>query len=161
MRRVLLITITAVAAFLFAGCRSTYPAMSERSYQYMTQCLSDELAKDGFTLVEKSGKDEEERYSFSNQKGETLEYTIEFNRDEYKNVPYIEEVNMKECKTSNATQYERYCGKFGTVERVLVQKRKLDATGARVDGGKTAGLIVGASVAYVALMVGIILAVTK
>ena len=158
MKRVSLILLAIISCFFATSCRSHYAASSERAYQESINAVKTVMTNDGYTLASQSvdnGYHDKETYSFSNESGETVQFTYEVHRGEHNGDIFIDEVNLTGCKTSNAQNYYHYCGSDGVPNTVMKSTLKKDVTGSKFSAGKTVGAVLGGSFAL-GLLLGLL-----
>jgi len=148
MKRLPILILTIAACFITTGCRSYFAASSEGAYQESINAMKAEMANDGYTLTGQSvtnGYHDKETYSFSNNEGETIQFTYEVHRGEHNGTVFIDEVNTAGCSTSNAQSYNKYCGNDGVQSKTINNNLKKDTRGSKFSAGKTVGAVLGGS----------------
>ena len=108
------------------------------------------LAYEGYTLDGQSregGYHDKETYSFANADGEKVQFTLEVHRGENDGEVFIDEVIVQGCSTTNAKDYERYCGENGVPAYAMKRYLKKDVTGSKFSPGKTVGAVIFGSFA--------------
>ena len=140
MKSIIIILIAATACVALTSCRSHYAASSEAAYQESINAMKAEMANDGYTLASQgvtNGYHDKETYSFSNDAGETVQFTYDVHRGEHNGKVFIDEVNPAGCSTSNAQTYIKYCGNDGVQGKVATDNLKKDVKGSKFSVGKT------------------------
>jgi hypothetical protein len=156
MKKVAIIILASIACFSIISCRSYYAASSENAYQESLNLLKGAMASDGYAIAGQSstnGYHDKETYQFSNNDGETVQFTYEVHRGENDGVVFIDEVNPAGCSTSNPEEFDRYCGDNGVHKTVMKKTLQKDTQGSRISPGKTVGAVIGGSVAFGVLVV--------
>lgn len=138
-----------LTSLLLTCCQSSYDAMSENSYTACVQSVNDEMIRNGFTLVQRgseNGYHDKETYRWEKQ-GEIVEYTIEAHRSDnhYTGIPFVDDVSVVGCRTSNAANHDRYCSKSGIVPTTVENNQQLDVKGTRFSPGKTVVAVIFSS----------------
>lgn len=140
MKRIMIMVLVAMACVALTGCRSHYAASSESAYQERINAMKAEMANDGYTLASQgvtNGYHDKETYSFSNDAGETVQFSYDVHRGEHNGNIFIDEVNPAGCSTSNAQTYNKYCGNDGVQGTVTTNNLKKDVKGSKFSVGKT------------------------
>ena len=82
-KHITIIVLAATACVALTGCRSHYAASSEAAYQECINAMKAEMANDGYNLASQgvtNGYHDKETYSFSNDAGETVQFTYDVHR---------------------------------------------------------------------------------
>ena len=87
-------------------------------------------------------------YSFKNATGDSMSFTISYSPKMVQNIPYIDDVELCGCETSNPNDYEKMCGKDSPVSWVKFMPQNQEIR--YVSPGKTIGIIGG-----IALLIGL------
>ena len=164
MKRIIIAIIAIAACISITGCKSYYPASSEKAYTETTKSIRTVMTSDGYTLANQStenGYHDKERYTYSNAKGEQVQFTLEVHRGENDGVVFIDEVNVVGCSTSNPQNYYHYCGSDGVLRQVIKNTLKKDVTGSKFSPGKTVGAAIGGTSAFVAFVILLEIALIK
>ena len=98
------------------------------------------------------GYHDKETYSFSNQEGEKVQFTLEVHRGENNGNVYIDEVNVTGCSTTDMKKYEKYCGEKGMPAYIMKYYLKKDMKGSKFSPGKTVWAVIGGSFALGVLL---------
>lgn len=155
MKSITIILIAATACVALTSCRSHYAASSESAFQESINAVKTAMANDGYTLASQgvtNGYHDKETYSFSNEAGETVNFTYDVHRGEHNGKVFIDEVNPAGCSTSNAQTYNKYCGNDGVQGKAINDNLKKDVKGSKFSPGKTVLASLGG-----AFVVGILL----
>ncbi len=158
MKRIMIILLAATMCVALTGCRSHYAASSEAAYQESVNSIKTVMLNDGYKVTSlgvSNGYHDKENYTFCNDSGETVQFTIEVHRGEHGGDVFIDEVNVVGCSTSNAQNYYRYCGSDGVPTKVIKQTLKKDVKGSKFSAGKTVGAVIGGSLA-VGILLGLL-----
>lgn len=143
MKKNITLTIGVIVCLTLGGCRSYFPAQSEKAYQESITAIKKELRRDGYNLVKfQSPSNTIETYTFRNNLNDTVEFTLYVDRDGDLSARYITTVEMRGCSTSNMLDYDYFCSNTGVVATTLRNTRKYDTTGSKFDVGATIGNIV-------------------
>ena len=137
------------------GCRVTFPARSEASYQESVSAIKKELKSKGYNLVDfmtLSGTTDNDIYTFSNSDNETVKFTLAVERDSDPTNKFIKSVEMRGCMTSKSSDFDTICSPTGIVATTLINTKNEDIKGTRVDASTTVGGII-----FFDLLVGIII----
>ena len=155
MKSITIILIAATACVALTSCRSHYAASSESAFQESINAVKTAMANDGYTLASQgvtNGYHDKETHSFSNEVGETVNFTYDVHRGEHNGKVFIDEVNPAGCSTSNAQTYNKYCGNDGVQGKAINDNLKKDVKGSKFSPGKTVLASLGG-----AFVVGILL----
>lgn len=153
----------AFGGLLFSGCRSSFPASSERAYQECLGQVKTVMVSDGYTLEgqgRQGGYHDKETYSFGNPEGDKVQFTIEVHRGDNDGITYIDEVNVTGCSTSNVKEYEHYCGEDGVPAHIMKYYLKKDTRGSKFSVGKTIWTVIGGSFLF-GVLLGVLQASTS
>ena len=139
MKRVILIFVSSIFVVFFSGCFSTYPAMSERSYQNCINAVGNSLDKEGYELKEKvndeGGYHDNYRYKWEKQNGEWVEYTVEVHRGDNNGTTFVDEVSVINCNCSVSNNGSS--DKCEVVKKTINNNQILDSEGRKFDAEKT------------------------
>ncbi len=155
MKKTIILSIGALACMMLYGCRVTFPARSEASYQESVSAIKKELKNKGYNLVDfmtLSGSTDNDIYTFSNSDNETVKLTLAVERDSDPTNKFIKSVEIRGCMTSKSSDFDTICSPTGIVATTLINTKNEDIKGTRVDAGATIGGII-----FFDLLVGIII----
>ena len=122
-----------------------------------------DMQSDGYTQEgqgRQGGYHDKEIYSFANQAGEKVQFTLEVHRGENDGMVYIDEVNVTGCSTSNIQNYEHYCGENGMPTYIMKTYLKKDKKASKFSVGNTVWTIIGGSFA-IGVLLGLLQASTS
>ena len=131
--------------FFFTSCMDTYKVTKKSTYEKSVQSIRSQMATNGFrsTGVSTSTRNEtvvtgtsytkyagygtrmennyitQDTYQFADTLGNTMNYSVSYTAKQTEGgVPYVENVELCGCETSNPKDYERFCGRAGAVRRI-------------------------------------------
>lgn len=136
------------------SCMTTIHGMSEKGFKKYVGDIEEELGKYGF---EKSGvrvHGDKLTYGFSNADGRELVFTLDADKEDYKEMYYIEEVELDECRESGGKIFSSICGDGGVLQSMVENQYKYkDIDTKVVSTGKTLGLTIPISIAAITVLI--------
>jgi hypothetical protein len=150
MKRIVVLSGFVFCIILMSGCFTTYPAMSETSYQNCINEVNNKLDQEGFLLKDKSstegGYHDIYRYKWENIEGECVNYTIEVHRGDNNGAVFIDEVFVSECNCSVSKNHTD--DKCDTIKNNIENNQENDIEGRKFSPGDTVAAVILGSLGF-------------
>lgn len=158
MKRILFLYLP-FAAVSIVGCSASknVQVTSQAALKAETENIQNTMQEEGFDLAAKNTisleSKRQDQYTFKEPNGNTMEYIVSYNLSEDEGLLYVENVSLDGCKTTDPSQYVKFCGDNAPVQKLNALPK--DAIAKKFSAGKLVFNLVGAPLIILGVIGGI------
>ena len=97
----------------------------------------------------------QDTYRFTDTLGNTMNYSVSYSAKQTREgVPYVENIEVCGCETSNPKDYERLCGKYGLLNKInnIPKDQTIEEVNILNTTLVLSGIVIGGSLLYTLVM---------
>ena len=163
------------------SCMDTYQVTKKATFDRTIQSVQSQMAQNGFSSTGSSTNTRNETvvtgvsyskytgygsamannfitqdtYRFTDTLGNTMNYSVSYSAKQTKDgEPYVENIEVCGCETSNPKDYEKLCGRYGLVNKInnIPKDQTIEEVNVLSTTLVLSGIVIGGSLIYTLIL---------